>query len=107
MSNSAQKHFNFCIAMLVLTFILPVGKLFVQFYRGLERGRAAILSDAFFVLAAAISFTNLVVLSLKADEEVRVRRTTDDELVIQMHMFAPKWLKVLLLVVLTNFETCC
>lgn len=94
MTNSAQKHFNFALCLLILTFILPAGKIFLQRRQRLERSRAAVISDVFFCTAAAISMANLTGLVVKSMEEIKLRQTTDDELIIGMTMLAPKWLKV-------------
>lgn len=94
MTNAAQKHFNFAICLLILTFVLPVGKILLQRRLKHERARAAIISDVLFCIAAAISMANMTGLVVKSLEEMKIRETTDDELIIGMTMLAPKWLRV-------------
>lgn len=94
MGNAADDHFVACLVLLVITFVLMIGKPGLEYLKGVKRTRSAVVSDCIFVFACCISTANITMLCVKAKAESDIRNQTDDPMLIAMTMFAPKWLKV-------------
>ena len=82
------------VEILLATIMLVIGFLKLWILRHRRKTTAEKISDCFFILTICISTTVVGGVVYKLSEEIRFKKETNDELLVEFQLFAPRFLKV-------------